>query len=121
MNLSRVAITCAAPVLLGLSAMSAPALARTSPPPTPFERDVLAQLDPTIRADVQKRATEGNSVMEVIGTMLLNQYYKAGARHPGQALTVLAVDFTRGVVVFKRAPNVLESQRFDPKTLRFLR
>jgi hypothetical protein len=120
MNLSRVAIICAAPMLLGLSAMSSPALARAASP-SAFERAVLAQLDPTVRANVEKRATHGNSVMEIIGTMLLNNYYKAGARHPGQALNVVAVDFTRGVVVFRRSPNELESQRFDPKTLQFLR
>jgi hypothetical protein len=114
MNLSRVAIACAAPILLSLSMTSAPALAQT---PTGFERAMLAELDATTRAEVERRATGGNTVKGVIGTILLNNYYKAGARNPGQPLTVVAIDFSLGVVVFQRRANVFEVQRFDPRTL----
>jgi hypothetical protein len=82
---------------------------------------MLAELDAPTRADVERRATAGNTVLNVVGTILLNNYYKAGARHPGQAVSVAAVDFSRGAVVFRRAPNVLEIQRFDPRTLRMIR
>jgi len=118
MNLNRVAIACVAPIALSLTALSAPAFAQN---PSSFERAVLAELDPSIRTEVERRATGGNSVMSVVGTMLLNNYYKAGARKPGQALNVVAVDFSRGAVVFRRAANVFEVQRFDPRTLRLLR
>lgn len=120
MNLSRVAIACAAPIILSLAVPSAPALAQASAP-TAFERAMLAELDATTRAEVQRRATGGNTVKGVIGTILLNNYYKAGARKPGQPLTVVAIDFSLGAVVFRRAPNVLELQRFDPRTLRMIR
>ena len=119
MNLSRVAILCAAPIVLSFAAPSAPALAQTAP--TAFEQAMLAELDAATRADVERRATGGNTVKGVIGTILLNNYYKAGARNPGRPLTVVAIDFSLGVVVFQRTPNVFELQRFDPKTLRLLR
>jgi hypothetical protein len=118
MNLSRAAIACAAPIALSLTMLSVPAMAQT---PTPFERAMLAELDATTRAEVQRRATGGNTVKGVIGTTLLNNYYKAGARNPGQPLTVIAIDFSLGTVVFQRTPNVFEVQRFDPRTLRMRR
>ena len=117
MNLSRVAIACAAPILLSFSVSSAPALAQASTP-TAFERAMLAELDDATRADVERRATAGNTVKGVIGTILMNNYYKVGARRPGQAVTVAAIDFSLGAVVFQRAPNVFELRRFDPRTLR---
>lgn len=119
MNLSRAAIAFVAPIALSFTA-SAPALAQASSH-SAFERAMLAELDAPTRAEVERRATAGNSVVGVVGTMLLNNYYKAGARRPGQALTVVAVDFSRGAVVLRRAANVFEVQRFDPKTLRILR
>lgn len=119
MNLSHVAIAFVAPMALNLSVLSAPAVAQASP--SSFEHAMLAELDAPTRAEVQRRATNGNTVMGVVGTILLNNYYKAGARKPGQALSVAAVDFSRGVVIFRRAPNLLELQRFDPKTLHMLR
>jgi hypothetical protein len=44
--------------------------------------------------------------------------------NPGKAvgpLSVVAVDFVRGVVVIQTAPNQYEPVRFDPKTLRVLK
>lgn len=119
MNLSRVAIFCVVPMALSFAVPSA-ALAQASTP-TAFERAMLAELDASTRAEVERRATAGNTVKGVIGTTLLNNYYAAGARRPGQALTVVAVDFSLGMVVFQRAANVFEVQRFDPQTLRLLR
>lgn len=116
MNLSRVAIACAAPILLSFALPSAPAFAQATP--TAFERAMLAELDDATRADVERRATGGNTVKGVIGTILMNNYYQAGARRPGRAVTVVAVDFSLGAVVFQRAPNVFEVRRFDPRTLR---
>ena len=53
--------------------------------------------------------------------MLLNNYYEAGARTPGEALTVVAVDFGRGVAVLRRDPSTWEVVRFDSQTLRVQR
>jgi hypothetical protein len=115
MTLTRIAVVCAAPIALGL--LSAPALAA----PTAFEKAVLAELDAPTRAGIEKRATDGNTVLGVVGTTLLNNYYGAGARTPGDAVTVVAIDFARGVVVFQRSANVFELQKFNTKTLQMIR
>lgn len=117
MLVSRIAFACIAP--LALSVAAAPALAQGGP--TAFERGVLAQLSPAVRADVEKRATGGNTVLNVVGTMLLNNYYGSGATTPGQAFTVVAVDFGRGAAVLKRDPNTFDVVQFDPATLRIKR
>jgi hypothetical protein len=116
---SRIAFACAAPFLLSAVAWSAPAVAQGAP--TAFERAVLAQLNASTRASVEQRATDGNSVTNVVGTILLNNYYQAGAENPGQPLTVVAVDFGRGIVVLRREPTTWEVVRFDPQTLRVTR
>ena len=116
MTFTRIAFVCAAPI--ALSMLSAPALAAA---PNAFEKAMLAELDASTRAGIEKRATDGNTVMAVIGTTLLNNYYAAGARNAGEALTVAAIDFSRGVVVFQRSANVFEIQRFNPKTLQMIR
>ena len=117
MKATRFAFACAAPIVLSALAWSAPALAA----PTPFERAVLNQLNASTRADIEKRATDGNSVLEVIGTALINNYYQAGAQNPGTPLTVVAIDFGKGVVVLKREPSTFEVVNFDPQTLRIRR
>lgn len=114
MNLNRIAVTCVAPVLLGFTAFSAPALAA----PTHLEQAMLGELDAPTRAEVQKRVTGGNTVSGVLATILLNNYYKAGAKNPSEAITAVAIDFARGAVVFRHAQdNSLVLQNFDPKTL----
>ena len=117
--LSRVAIVLAASVTLPLTALSSPASAQTAS--SAFERAMLDELDTPTRAEVESRATAGNTVIGVVGTILLNHYQEAGARNPGGALEVVAIDFSRGVVVIRRAANVFEVQRFDPRTLRLIR
>ena len=120
MNLNRIAIACVAPLALTLATVSAPAQAAPAGA-SEFDHAVLGQLDAPTRAEVERRATGGNTVTGVVGTILLNNYYKAGARKPGTALRVIAVDFALGHVVFERGPNLFEVQRFDPRTLRILR
>ncbi|WP_395397143.1 hypothetical protein WBP07_31210 [Novosphingobium sp. BL-8A] len=117
-HLSKIAKAAAAPVALAVMVSSVPAMAAA---PSAFERAMLAQLDAPTRAAVEKRAVGGNTVSGVIGTTLLNNYYAAGARKPGEALNVVAVDFARGTVVFRRSANVFEVQRFDPRTLHMQR
>lgn len=120
MNFNRATMALVAPVVFGFAVLSAPASAQTATP-SGFEQAMLAQLDATTRASVEQRAVDGNTVMGVVGTTLLNNYYEAGARKPGEALSVIAVDFTRGIVVFQRAIGLFEVQRFDPQTLRLQR
>jgi hypothetical protein len=122
MTLRRFVIACVALAAMGGMALSVQA--QTPPPPTlspAFERAYLSEMDAATRAEVEKRATAGNTISGVIATMLLNNYQSA---NPGKAvgpLSVVAVDFVRGVVVIQTGPNQYEPVRFDPKTLRILK
>src|SRR6478735_7874704 len=118
MTFTRAAFTCAASIALSLSLVSAPALAQTSPA---FERAILAELDPATRADVQKRATGGNPVSGIIGTILLNRYNAAGPKHPGEKLTVVALDFARGKAVLGSDKRTYEIIKFNTKNLNLIK
>jgi len=120
MSFKSARLTIAAPIVLALASW-APTISAQAPTHSTFDRAVLAQLDAPTRAEVEKRAVKGNTVTGVVGTMLLNNYYAAGPRKPGEALTVVAVDFARGSVVFRRSANVFEVQRFNPQNLRLQR
>ena len=94
--------------------------AQTPPPPAPspaFERAFLGEMDEATRADVEKRATAGNTISGVIATTLLNSNEMATHRKADGPISVVAIDFVRGVVVIQNAPNQYEPVRFDPKTL----
>ena len=115
MSFTRIALACATPIALAVA--SAPAMAKTSPA---FERAMLAEMNAGTRAAVQKRSTGGNTVTGVISTILLNHYQGAGAKQPGAGLTVIAVDFARGVAVLGKDQQTFEIITFDPKTLQLL-
>jgi hypothetical protein len=118
MNLRHTAIICVA--LAAMSVMVLPVHAQTPPPPTPspaFERAFLTEMDAATRADVEKRATGGNTISGVIATKLLNSSKMATHSKAGTPISVVAIDFIRGVVVIKNGPNQYEPVRFDPKTL----
>jgi hypothetical protein len=117
----RTAIGCVA--VAAMSVMALPARAQTPPPPTPspaFERAFLGEMDAATRADVERRATAGNSISGVIATTLLNDNQMARHGKAGGPISVVAVDFVRGVVVIQNGPGQYEPVRFDPKTLRIL-
>ena len=119
MNLRRVVFSCVALAAMGVVAL--PVQAQTPPPPTPspaFERAFLGEMDPATRAEVEKRATGGNTISGVIATMLLNSSQMATHSKAGTPITVVAIDFVRGVVVIQNGPNQYEPVRFDPKTLK---
>jgi len=106
--------------LASISVMALSVQAQTPPPPAPspaFERAFLSEMDAATRAEVEKRATGGNTVAGVIATILLNSNQVAKHGQPG-ALTVIAVDGMRGVVVIQKAPNQYVPMRYDPKTLK---
>jgi hypothetical protein len=115
MTFTRLAIACTAPIALSLAALSAPALAAQASPA--FERAMLAEMAPATRADVQKRAAGGPTVSGVIATILLNNYHARGAKQPGAPLTVIAIDYGRGVAVLGKDQATFEIIHFDPKTL----
>ena len=117
MNVRHVVLACATSAAIGVMALSVKA--QTPPPPTPspaFERAYLTEMDAATRAEVEKRATAGNTVSGVIATMLLNSNQMATHGQPG-AISVVAIDFVRGVVVIQKGPGQYEPVRFDPKTL----
>jgi hypothetical protein len=121
MSLRRVATACVALAAMGIMAL--PVQAQTPPPPTPspaFERAFLGEMDPATRADVERRATAGNTISGVIATTLLNDNQMARHGKAGGPITVIAVDFVRGVVVIQNGPGQYEPVRFDPKTLHIL-
>jgi hypothetical protein len=107
-----------------MGVMALPVQAQVPPPPTPspaFERAFLGEMDAATRAEVEKRATAGNTISGVIATILLNDNQMV-AKHgkAGAAITVIAIDFVRGVVVIENSPGHYEPVRFDPKTLKVL-
>ncbi len=79
---------------------------------TTLEQAELAGLSPAKRAEVQARAVNGNTVDEVLQTMLLNSIK---LKHP--ASSIVALDFSRGIAVVKTAGGKIEPVRFDTTTL----
>jgi len=118
MTFTRFAIACATPLALSLSVLSAPALAQTATASNAFERAMLAEMDASTRSAVSGRVNSGNNVAAIIGTILINNYEARGAKHPGRALTIIAIDYDRGVAVLGYDQETFEVIKFDKKTLR---
>jgi hypothetical protein len=79
---------------------------------TTLEQAELAGLSPEKRAEVQSRAVNGNTVSEVLTTILLNSIK---VKHP--ASKIVALDFGRGVAVVQLADGKIEPVNFDTTTL----
>jgi len=77
-----------------------------------IEQAELAGLSPDKRAEVQARAVNGNTVSEVLTTMLLNNIK---LKHP--ASRIVAMDFGRGIAVVELADGKMTAVNFDPQTL----
>lgn len=105
LNYRTMALTACMAVLIGAPA----AHAQSS---TPLEQAELAGLSPDLRAQVQSRATGGNSVTEVLQVMLLNNIK---AKEP--ANQIVAMDWGKGVAVVERAAGGMKAVQFDPRTL----
>jgi hypothetical protein len=65
-----------------------------------------------LRSEVQARATEGNSVTEVLQVMLLNNIK---IKH--QASQIVAMDWARGVAVVDVPAGGMAVVHFDPTTV----
>jgi hypothetical protein len=104
-NYRTLALAACTAALLGASAGYAQS-------PTAIEQAELAGLSPEIRAQVQTRAVEGNSVTEVLQVMLLNNIK---IKHP--ASQIVAMDWSRGVAVVQLASGGMQTVQFDPTTL----
>jgi hypothetical protein len=102
---SRTATLTIAALVLGSSA----AFAQIA---TTLEQAELAGLSPEVRAEVEARAVRGNTVYEVLQTMLLNNIK---AKHPGNQ--ILALDFNRGRAVVEMPDRTMKIVSFDTTTL----
>src|SRR5262249_47263267 len=102
--LNKLALTAGAAVLIGTAAYAQS--------PTPLEQAELAGLSPDLRAQVQARATGGNSVTEGLRVMLLTNIK---AKDP--ASQIVARDWARGTRVVDVPAGGMAVVRFDANTL----
>ena len=79
---------------------------------TTLEQAELAGLSPEKRAEVEARAVGGNTVYEVLQTMLLNNIK---AKHPGNRIA--ALDFNRGIAIVEVPGGDMKAVNFDTTTL----
>lgn len=91
-----------------LALVAGSAAAQSSAGSREFQRAELAEVSPAIRAEVERRATGGNTIRGVLETMLLNEI---SARWPGSRL--VAMDMGRGVGVFALPDNSLKAATFN--------
>lgn len=89
-------------------AVSLPAQAQTSMGSREFQQAELTEVSPAIRAEVERRATGGNTVRGVLETMLLNEI---SGRWPGSR--IIAVDMGRGVAAIGLPDNSLRAVQFN--------
>jgi hypothetical protein len=79
---------------------------------TTLEQAELAGLTPEKRAEVQARAVNGNTVSEVLQSILLNSIK---LKHP--ASKIIALDFGRGAAVVELTDGKMTVVSFDTTTL----
>ncbi len=105
---------------IALAAMlaAAPAIAQTPSPA--MQTAILDGLNAETRAEIQRRATGGNSVYEVLRVTLLNNMQLANLIQPGEPplSEVVAIDFVRAVAVVRNGDR-LRTVNFDAQTLRY--
>jgi hypothetical protein len=112
MEIKRMKTNCrgAALVAFGIVAMATTvAYAEVA---TTLEQAELAGLTPEKRAEVQARAVNGNTVSEVLQTILLNSIK---LKHP--ASKIVALDFGRGTAVVELTDGKMSVVSFDTTTL----
>jgi hypothetical protein len=80
---------------------------------TTIEQAELAGLTPQKRAEVEQRASQpGQTVSEVLQTMLLN-----GIKSKHAASRIVALDFGRGIAVIELQKGGMTAVNFDTITL----
>jgi len=104
---------------LALAIPAIPAAIAQTPSPA-FQAAILGGLDAPTRAEVERRATGGNSVYEVLRVILLNNMQMANLIRPGEAplSEVVAIDFIREHAVFRQGDS-LRVINFNHRNLTF--
>jgi hypothetical protein len=92
----------------GLALATLPAAAQSSMGSREFQTAELNELAPDIRADVLRRATDGNTPRGILETMLLNAMQQ---RFP--ASRIVAVDMGRGIAVIQTPEKQLKALTFN--------
>ena len=109
-------------LVLAASMLAAPALAQNQPVtgipdqiPAPMVRAIQEMVSPATLRDLQARATGGNTMEGVLETTLLNnlQLIDPGTR----GAHIIAIDFTRQVVVAAVGDQPPQVYHFDRLTL----
>jgi hypothetical protein len=100
----------ACPVVAGLSllALALPAAAQSSMGSREFQLAELNELPADVRAEVLRRAVDGNTPRGVLEVMLLNSMQQ---RFP--ASRIVAVDMGRGVAVIETPQKQLKALTFN--------
>jgi hypothetical protein len=108
------------PAIAVAATLVAPAVIAQPAPSQAFQQAIVDGLSPETRAEVQRRATGGNSVYEVARVILLNNMQLANLIKPGEPpqSEVVAIDFIRQNAVFRQGDN-LRVIPFDARTLTF--
>ncbi|WP_165943299.1 hypothetical protein [Roseicella aquatilis] len=98
------------PALAGFALVAAalPAAAQSSMGSREFQTAELNELAPDIRAEVMRRANEGNTPRGVLEVMLLNAMQ---SRFP--ASRIVAIDMGRGVAVIQTPEKQLKALTFN--------
>ena len=106
-------------VALSLAIPVIPAAVAQTPSPA-FQQAILAGLDAPTRAEIERRATGGNSVYEVLRITLLNNMQIANLIRTGEPplSEVVAIDFIREHAVFRQG-ETLRVIKFDARTLQY--
>jgi hypothetical protein len=99
-------------IVAAVGAASMMTLASYAQVATTLEQAELAGLSPEKRAEVQSRAVNGNTVSEVLQTMLLNSIK---LKHP--ASRIVALDFGRGIAVVETQQGGMAIVKFNTTTL----
>lgn len=105
---------------LALAIMLAAPPAFSQTPSPAMQQAILDGLNAETRGEIQRRATGGNSVYEVLRITLLNNMQLANLIQPGQPplSEVVAIDFVRSVAVLRHG-EALRAVNFDAQTLRY--
>ncbi|HEY2616441.1 MAG TPA: hypothetical protein VGI78_03810 [Acetobacteraceae bacterium] len=111
-----------AALTLAASMLAAPAFAQNKPVtgvgndiPAPMVRAIQAMVSPATLRELKSRATGGNTMENVLETTLLQNLQLID---PGtQGARIIAIDFTRQVVVAAVGDQPPKVYHFDRKTL----